>query len=218
MRVTTLKAAKARLGGLLAYYAGLAEDRSRSGPARGPVDYYLDPNEPPGRSWGRGRHALGLDGEVTDVDPWRAMFNDAVATQFLHMWVAAFMLVGFTVAGVYAMGMLRGRRDRHHRMGFLVPFAFASVAAVTQPFIGHLLGQQVADRQPAKLAAFLEQAGLSAADLRGLPARALADMADAFGFVFVVATILVACCLIPAAFLPRSKPKQPVDAPALVGH
>ncbi len=65
MRVTTLKAAKGRLGGLLAYYAGLAEDRSRSGPARGPVDYYLDPNEPPGRWWGRGRHGLGLDGEVT---------------------------------------------------------------------------------------------------------------------------------------------------------
>lgn len=95
-----------------------------------------------------------VDGEVTNVDPWRAMFNDAVAAQFLHMWVAAFMLVGFAVAGVYAVGMLRGRNDRHHRLGFLVPFAFASVAAVAQPFIGHLLGQQVADRQPAKLAAF----------------------------------------------------------------
>jgi cytochrome d ubiquinol oxidase subunit I len=95
-----------------------------------------------------------VDGEVVDVDPWQAMFNDAVAAQFLHMWVAAFMLVGFAVAAVYAVGMLRGRRDRHHRLGFLVPFAFASVAAVAQPFIGHLLGQQVADRQPAKLAAF----------------------------------------------------------------
>jgi cytochrome d ubiquinol oxidase subunit I len=50
--------------------------------------------------------------------------------------------------------MLRGRTDRHHRLGFLVPFAFASVAAVTQPFIGHVLGLQVAERQPAKLAAF----------------------------------------------------------------
>ena len=95
-----------------------------------------------------------VDGEVVDVDPWRAMLNDAVVGQFLHMWVAAFMLVGFTVAAVYAVGMLRGRRDEHHRLGLIVPLAFASVAAVAQPFIGHLLGQQVADRQPAKLAAF----------------------------------------------------------------
>jgi cytochrome d ubiquinol oxidase subunit I len=70
------------------------------------------------------------------------------------MWVAAFALVGFCVAAVYAVGLLRGRDDRHHRLGFLVPFAFASVAAIAQPVVGHLLGQQVADRQPAKLAAF----------------------------------------------------------------
>ncbi len=65
MRVTTLKASGERLGGLLAYYAGLAEDRERSGPGRGPIDYYLDPEEPPGRWWGRGGAALGVDGTVT---------------------------------------------------------------------------------------------------------------------------------------------------------
>lgn len=64
MRVTTLKATANRLLGLLAYYAGLAEDREQLGPGRGPVDYYLDPDEPPGRWWGSGRHALGLDGPV----------------------------------------------------------------------------------------------------------------------------------------------------------
>ncbi len=68
MRVTTLKASAAKLGGLLAYYAGLAEDREQPGPGRGPVDYYLDPDEPPGRWWGRGRAALGLDGPVEGSD------------------------------------------------------------------------------------------------------------------------------------------------------
>ena len=43
-------------------------------------------------------------------------------------------------------------------------------------------------------------------------------MADAFSSVFVVATVLVACCLIPAAFLPRTKPKKAVDPSVLVGH
>ena len=35
--------------------------------------------------------------------------------------------------------------------------------------------------------------------------------------VTAVATILLACCLVPAFFLPRKK-QQPVDPTALVGH
>jgi len=92
-------------------------------------------------------------GEVTDVDPWRAMFNRGSFLQFLHLWVAAFMVVGFSVAGVYAKGMLAGRRDHRHRVGFIVPFAVAGIAAVFQPFIGHLTGASLAKYQPAKLAA-----------------------------------------------------------------
>jgi hypothetical protein len=33
-----------------------------------------------------------------------------------------------------------------------------------------------------------------------------------------VATILVAACLIPAAMLPRSKPKAPVEPAAMMSH
>lgn len=95
-----------------------------------------------------------VDGAVVDVDPWRAMFNDGVWLQFGHMWVAAFMVVGFLVSGVYAAGLLRGRRDAHHRLGFTVPFVFASAAALAQPLIGHLLGLRLSGGQPAKLAAF----------------------------------------------------------------
>jgi cytochrome d ubiquinol oxidase subunit I len=35
-----------------------------------------------------------------------------------------------------------------------VPFVFATVAALSQPVVGHLLGGNLGDRQPAKLAAF----------------------------------------------------------------
>ena len=82
------------------------------------------------------------------------MFNDGVWLQFAHMWVGAFMLVGFVVSGVYAAGMLRGRRDEHHRLGFAVPFTFATAAALAQPLIGHVLGLRLATTQPSKLAAF----------------------------------------------------------------
>jgi cytochrome bd ubiquinol oxidase subunit I len=95
-----------------------------------------------------------VDGEVVDVDPWAVLFNSGAFLQFAHMWVAAFMVVGFVVAAVYAAGMLRGRRDDHHRLGFTVPFVFATVAALLQPVVGHLLGIRLGDTQPAKLAAF----------------------------------------------------------------
>ena len=94
-----------------------------------------------------------VDGKVTDVDPWAAMFNHAVWLQFLHMWIATFMVVGFCVAAVYATGMLRGRDDRHHRLGFAVPFAFAAIASIAQPVVGHVAGLRLASAQPSKLAA-----------------------------------------------------------------
>jgi conjugative relaxase-like TrwC/TraI family protein len=51
---------------MTAYYAGLARDQQRrDGAGRGPVDYYLDPNEPPGRWWGRGCAGFGVERDVS---------------------------------------------------------------------------------------------------------------------------------------------------------
>jgi cytochrome d ubiquinol oxidase subunit I len=94
-----------------------------------------------------------VDGKVTDVNPLAAMFNDALWLEFLHMFIGTFIVVGFTVAGVYAAGLLRGRDDRHHRLGFNVAFGFAAVAALVQPVSGHLAGLRLANGQPSKLAA-----------------------------------------------------------------
>ena len=105
-------------------------------------------------SWMNGPTGFELvDGEVTSVDPLAAMLNPGVWLQFTHMWLATFMVVGFSTASVYAVGLLRGRDDHHHRLGFTVPLAFATVAAVIQPFVGHLLGARLYANQPAKLAA-----------------------------------------------------------------
>ena len=95
-----------------------------------------------------------VTGDVTNVDPLAAMFNNAVWGQSIHMFVATYAVTGFLVAAVYAVGMLRGRHDRAHRLGFTVAMVFASLAAVTQPVIGHFTGQRLAEDQPAKLAAF----------------------------------------------------------------
>ena len=94
------------------------------------------------------------NGDVVDVDPLAAMFNNAVWGQAIHMFVATYAVTGFLVAAVYAVGMRKGRVDRRHKMGFLVAFSFATIAAFTQPVIGHFTGQRLAEDQPAKLAAF----------------------------------------------------------------
>ncbi len=100
---------------------------------------------------------LQTDGQgglvVTDVDPVGALLNSAAGLQFLHMYLAAVMVVGFSVAGVYATGWLRGRTDRIHRLGIVIPLAFVAVATPIQPLVGHFAGQRLADEQPIKLAA-----------------------------------------------------------------
>jgi cytochrome d ubiquinol oxidase subunit I len=93
------------------------------------------------------------DGRVSDVDPWAAMFNPAAGPQTVHMIIAAFMLTGFGMASVYAVGMLRGRRDRYHRLGFLLPFTVAAVLAPVQVGVGDWAAKFLATNQPAKLAA-----------------------------------------------------------------
>jgi cytochrome d ubiquinol oxidase subunit I len=93
------------------------------------------------------------DGRVADVRPWRAMFNPATAQQTIHMILAAFMVTGFAAASVYAIGMLRGRRDRYHRLGFLVPFTFAAIVTPVQIGAGDYAARFLAHYQPTKLAA-----------------------------------------------------------------
>jgi cytochrome bd ubiquinol oxidase subunit I len=92
-------------------------------------------------------------GEVRDVDPWAAMFNPATPVQTTHMILAAVMVAGFGTAAVYAAAWRKGRRDRYHRLGFLIPFAVAAVVAPIQIVVGDSAARFLADNQPIKLAA-----------------------------------------------------------------
>ncbi len=107
---------------------------------------------------------LNSAGEVVDVDPLGVIFNDAMPLMAAHMVVAAYVVGGFLVASVYAVGMLRGRRDRHHRLGFLIPFTVAAVATPIQMGVGDSLARWVYENQPAKFAA-IELVPESASDV-----------------------------------------------------
>ena len=94
-----------------------------------------------------------VNGRVVDADPVGAMFGPSTWPQFVHMLIAAYMVTGYLVASVYAVGMLRGRRDRYHRFGLLIPLTFATVATPIQLLVGDWIATTVAENQPVKLAA-----------------------------------------------------------------
>jgi cytochrome d ubiquinol oxidase subunit I len=103
-------------------------------------------NEPSG-------FTLNSAGEITDVDPLEVIFNDAMPYMGAHMLVAAYLVGGFMVASVYAVGMLKGRRDRYHRLGFIIPFTVAAIATPIQMAVGDTLARWVYNNEPIKFAA-----------------------------------------------------------------
>lgn len=95
---------------------------------------------------------LGPAGKVVETKPLEVLFNPAWHYEVPHMILAAYMVVGFLVASIYAVGMLRGRRDRLHRLGLLIPLTIACVVTPIQLFVGDTAAREIADNQPAKFA------------------------------------------------------------------
>jgi cytochrome d ubiquinol oxidase subunit I len=93
------------------------------------------------------------NGDVTDVEPLKVIFNAAVPYEVPHMILAAYLVSGFLVASVYAVGMLRGRRNRYHRLGLLIPLTVACVATPIQFAVGDTAARAIAEDQPVKFAA-----------------------------------------------------------------
>jgi cytochrome d ubiquinol oxidase subunit I len=105
-------------------------------------------------SWMNQPQGFVLDGagKVVETEPLKVLFNPAWGYEVPHMILAAYMVVGFLVASIYAVGMLRGRRDRLHRLGLLIPLTIAAIATPIQLFVGDTAARAVADHQPAKFA------------------------------------------------------------------
>lgn len=94
------------------------------------------------------------NGKAVDVDPWSALFgNEFFWHELVHMYVAAFIVVGFVVASAYAWGKLRhGRWGRYERTALAIPLTVAAFAAPVQLLVGDWAAREVAVHQPVKLA------------------------------------------------------------------
>ncbi len=95
---------------------------------------------------------LNAAGKVVDVEPLKVLLNPATGYEVPHMILAAYMVTGFLVASIYAVGMLKGRRDRLHRLGLLIPLTIGCIVTPVQLFVGDTAAREVADHQPAKFA------------------------------------------------------------------
>ncbi|MDG4823202.1 cytochrome ubiquinol oxidase subunit I [Asanoa sp. WMMD1127] len=94
------------------------------------------------------------NGQVVESNAAKALFaNSYFWHEFVHMYVAGFIVAGFLVAAVYAVYALRGRWGRYERTAFAVPMTAAAVASPVQLLVGDWAAREVAKNQPVKLAA-----------------------------------------------------------------
>jgi cytochrome bd ubiquinol oxidase subunit I len=93
-------------------------------------------------------------GHVLDVHPWSALFGNSFLWQeLIHMYLAAYIVTGFLVAGWYAFCRLRGRFGRYERAALAIPLAAAALMAPIEVVIGDWAAREVGRAQPVKLAA-----------------------------------------------------------------
>lgn len=102
-------------------------------------------NSPSGFDW--------VNGQAINIDPFKAMFNNAWFHQALHMTIAAFASTCFAVAGIHALLYLKHKDREIHAKAMKIALTIGAIAAILQPFSGDISAKHVAKFQPAKLAA-----------------------------------------------------------------
>ena len=94
-----------------------------------------------------------VNGQPVNIDLAAAMLNPAAGAQVVHMLLAAYMAVGFGVAGIHARWLLVDPTHPFHRAALAVALIVGVVPALLQPVAGDWAGKVVARSQAAKFAA-----------------------------------------------------------------
>ena len=94
-----------------------------------------------------------MHGQVTGIDPFAAILNPSTPYETTHMILACYVITGFGVAAVYAVGMLAGKRDAYHRNGLLLGMAVGFAAIPFQILSGDFNARAIETLQPPKYAA-----------------------------------------------------------------
>ncbi len=101
-------------------------------------------------------HPVGfqlLNGQPVQIAPLATFTNPIGLHESHHMILAAFVAIGFLVAGIHAFFLLRQPENPFHQQALLIAFFTGGIAAILQPLSGDLLARAVATFSPIKLAA-----------------------------------------------------------------
>ncbi len=96
---------------------------------------------------------MEADGRILVTDPVAILKQPAWLYMGLHSTLSCYIAVAFAVAGIYALGYLRGRRDALHRSAINIALAVGGITAIIQPMSGDLLSKFVFQTQKTKFAA-----------------------------------------------------------------
>lgn len=95
---------------------------------------------------------VGGRAELTDF--WAAVFNPSTLPRYGHTVVASVLSGAFFMAGISAWYLLKGRHIEFARRSLSIAVVAAAVFSLAVLGMGHLHAVQVAQTQPAKMAAF----------------------------------------------------------------
>lgn len=105
-------------------------------------------------SWMQAPVGYAVENGIFVPTDWKAIiFSSVVWVRFPHMLIAAYLTGAFCVAATGAWYMLRGFFASEARVMLRMGLFLAALLIPIQLFVGHLNGDYVHDRQPAKFAA-----------------------------------------------------------------
>jgi len=94
------------------------------------------------------------NGRAVLTDFFAAALNPSTLPRYTHVVIATWVAGGFVAAGIAAYYLLKGRHVDFARRAVGGGLALALAASLAMPLVGHWHGVQVAQTQPAKMAAF----------------------------------------------------------------
>ncbi|MFD1706626.1 cytochrome ubiquinol oxidase subunit I [Siminovitchia sediminis] len=94
-----------------------------------------------------------INGQLTDANPFLAMFTLAMPTKVSHVLATAYMTVAFMLAAIGAYRLIKGSNHVYHKKALHMTMKAGLIFSVAAALIGDFSGKYLAVYQPEKLAA-----------------------------------------------------------------
>jgi EmrB/QacA subfamily drug resistance transporter len=151
---------------------------------------------------------------ITTIVVGMGMFTQVgVDTSYLYLLTALFVMglgMGGTMMPIMTSALQTLKDHEIARGSTLMNITQQVSASIGTALFSVLLTNGFNSSEAVGQLRAAQESGQAPADPSVVP-KALADMADAFGDSFLVATVLVALCLLPALMLPRTRPAKTSD-------